>query len=151
VTKLWPLSSWQALAMRLIGELGVRPVLTWGNDAELVAVRAIQAATDNRCLIWPRGSLQELVALLARADLVVGGDTGPVHIAAAVGTPTVSIFRVTDASRNAPRGARHVSLSAQMMCSPCLRRECDRDQECGASVSVDSVADAATRLLGAQR
>lgn len=148
VTKLWPLTSWQKLVKQLITELGVRPVLTWGNDAELTAVQAIQEVCHRRCLIWPRGSLKQLVALLARADLVVGGDTGPVHIAAAVGTPTVSIFRVTDASRNAPRGEQHVSLSAKMECSPCMLKTCDRDQQCAASVSVDSVLAAVKKLLG---
>ena len=95
VTKHWPLVSWQALANKLIDELGIRPVLTWGNDQELSAVQSIQQACNNRALVWPRGSLKDLTALLARADLVVGSDTGPIHIAAAVGTSTVSIFRVT--------------------------------------------------------
>ncbi len=148
VTKLWALASWQQLAGRLIAEKGLRPILTWGNQAELDAVQAIDRHCHQQCLVWPRGSLPELVALLARADLVVGGDTGPVHIAAAVGTPTVSIFRVTDASRNAPRGARHICLSARMECAPCLQKECDRDQECAASVSVSAVADAVQTLLG---
>lgn len=150
-TKLWPLPSWQELARRLVVEVGLRPILTWGNQAELDAVQAIDRHCDQQCLVWPRGSLQELVALLARADLVVGGDTGPVHIAAAVGTSTVSIFRVTDASRNAPRGKGHVSLSAPMECAPCLRKECDRDQECAASVTVSAVADAVQTLLGEDR
>ena len=148
VTKLWPLASWQELAGFLINEQGVRPILTWGSEGELAAVRAIQEANANRCFIWPRGSIKELIALLARADLVVGGDTGPVHLAAAVGTSTVSIFRVTDASRNAPRGAGHVSLSAQMECSPCLRKSCDLDTECGQSVPVAAVIAAVQKLLG---
>ncbi len=149
VTKLWPLSSWQELAGRLVVEMGLQPILTWGNQAELDAVQAINQHCDQQCLVWPRGSLQELVALLARADLVIGGDTGPVHIAAAVGTPTVSIFRVTDASRNAPRGDGHVSLSAPMECAPCLRKECDRDQECSASITADQVAAAVFASLSA--
>jgi heptosyltransferase-1 len=141
VTKHWPLVSWQALANRLIDELGVRPVLTWGNDQELSAVQAIQQACNDRALVWPRGSLKDLTALLARADLVVGSDTGPIHIAAAVGTATVSIFRVTDPKRNAPRGSQHSNVSANMDCSACLRKTCERDAECGLSISVDRVFD----------
>jgi len=148
VTKLWPLSHWQELVGRLISEKGLRPVLTWGSESELAAVRAIQEANDSRCLIWPRGNFKELIALLARADLVVGGDTGPVHIAAAVGTSTVSIFRVTDANRNAPRGEGHMSLSARMECSPCQRKSCDLDQECGQSVTVAAVNAAIEKLFG---
>lgn len=139
VTKHWPLVSWQSLANRLLNELGIRPVLTWGNDQELSAVQSIQRACGDRALVWPRGDLKDLTALLAKADLVVGSDTGPVHIAAAVGTSTVSIFRVTDPKRNAPRGVNHSHISTAMDCSACLRKQCDLDEECGLSIPVDAV------------
>jgi heptosyltransferase-1 len=133
------LASWQALANKLIDELEIRPVLTWGNEQELSAVQSIQQACNNQALVWPRGSLKDLTALLARADLVVGSDTGPIHIAAAVGTSTVSIFRVTDPKRNAPRGRNHSHVSTAMDCSACLRKTCELDTECGLSISVDTV------------
>jgi heptosyltransferase-1 len=139
VTKHWPLASWQDLAKRLVEELGVRPILTWGNDKELAAAKSIQRACDDKAFLWPRGNLKDLTALLAKADLVVGSDTGPIHIAAALGTSTVSIFRVTDPKRNAPRGQGHSHVSAAMDCSPCLRKQCELDQECGLSISVDKV------------
>jgi len=147
-TKLWALENWQLLTARLC-ETGVQPLLTWGNDAELAAAEAIRAASGGRALIWPRGTLPELVALLQCADLVVGGDTGPIHIAAAVGTPTVSLFRVTDARRNGPRGDSHLCLQTPLDCSPCLRKYCERDRECAASITVDVVLAAiTTRLRG---
>jgi len=145
-TKLWPLDRWCNLAAAL-QRRGVRPVLTWGNDAELAAARQILEACHGQAVVWPRGTLPELVALLARADLVVGGDTGPVHIAAAVGTPTVSLYRVTDARRNGPRGDRHIRLQAPLDCSPCLRKACDRDAECGGSIAMAEVLRAVERLL----
>jgi heptosyltransferase-1 len=89
--------------------------------------------------IWPRGTLPQLAALLARAAVVVGGDTGPVHMAAAVGTPTVSFYRVTDGERNGPRGQQHVRLQAPLDCSPCLRKACDDDPVCAKSVGVNEV------------
>lgn len=140
-TKLWALKNWQQLAVRLC-EAGVQPLLTWGNDEELAAAEAIRAASGERAIVWPRGTLPELVALLARADLVVGGDTGPIHIAAAVGTPTVSLFRVTDARRNGPRGGVHLCLQTPLDCSPCLRKSCERDRECAASITVEAVEEA---------
>jgi heptosyltransferase-1 len=146
-TKLWPLQHWQELVRRLVAEDHVRPVLIWGNDAERAAAEAICPAGERGALIWPRGTLPELVALLARADLVVGGDTGPIHMAAAVDTATVSLFRVTDASRNGPRGPRHIRLQAAMDCAPCLRKQCERDEECGRSIGVEQVLDAVRRLL----
>lgn len=146
-TKLWALENWQRLATRLC-DTGIQPLLTWGNDDELAAVETIRAASGDRALVWPRGSLLELVALLERADLVIGGDTGPVHIAAAVGTPTVSLFRVTDAERNGPRGEQHIRLQSPLDCSPCLRKACPHDTDCGESITFAEVLQAVGRLLG---
>ncbi len=147
VTKLWPLESWQQLVRCLVAEKGLRPLLIWGNDAEQQACRIIAESGKGQALIWPRGTLPELVALLARADLVVGGDTGPIHIAAAVGTATVSLFRVTDGTRNGPRGDNHRQLQAPLDCSPCLRKSCERDAECGHSIKADQVVAAIDSLL----
>ncbi len=146
-TKLWPLDCWQQLVEKLCNEDGLRPVLIWGNDTEHEACQEISQASNGRALIWPRGSLPELVALLQRADLVVGGDTGPIHIAAAVGTATVSIFRVTDATRNGPRGERHIRLQSPLECAPCLRKSCQRDDECGHSIGVELVLEGLRSLL----
>lgn len=138
-TKLWPLDLWQDLAAALCEREGLQPVLTWGSEEERLAVEAIRDAAQGRAVVWPRGSLTELTALLQRADVVVGGDTGPVHIAAAVGTPTVSIFRVTDATRTGPRGPQHVRLQVPLDCYPCLQKACNRDVECGHSISAEQV------------
>lgn len=144
-TKLWPLASWEQLAA-LLAEKGLRPILTWGNEEERQAAQSIFAASGERAVIWPRGGLKELVALLSRVDLVVGADTGPVHIAAAVDTPTVSIYRVTDAKRNGPRGEKHIRLQVDLPCSPCLKKTCERDSECGAGISSAKVFVAITTL-----
>ena len=146
-TKLWPLDRWLELAKNLAVEKDRQLVLTWGNNVEKVAAEQIAEVCQGRAVIWPRGTLQELVALLAEARLVIGADTGPIHIAAAVGTPTVSLFRVTDSQRNGPPGDRHIRLQAPMDCSPCLRKSCDLDRECGRSVTVDSVMTAVEKLL----
>jgi heptosyltransferase-1 len=147
-TKLWPLDLWRELAGKLCDLEGCRPILTWGSEEERTAVESIHAASGGGAVIWPRGSLMELAALLERADLVIGGDTGPIHIAAAAGTPTVSLFRVTDAERNGPRGEDHIRLQAPLDCSPCLLKECPRDSECGHSIGVDEVMQASATLLG---
>ena len=145
-TKLWSLKSWKKLAQQLVEQTELMPLLTWGNDVELVAALTISEATAGRALVWPRGSLPELVALLDRVSLVVGCDTGPIHIAAALGTPTVSLFRVTDATRNGPQGENHRRLQTSLSCAPCLRKQCDRDTECAMSISVDDVYQAIIEL-----
>ncbi|MDD2556829.1 MAG: lipopolysaccharide heptosyltransferase I [Desulfuromonas sp.] len=148
-TKLWSLSFWQQLAAKLSQCPDVGLILTWGNDTELKAVKEIQRSTQGRAFIWPRVSLPELVTLLARADLVVGCDTGPVHIAAAVETPTLSMYRATDALRNGPEGAKHIRLQAPMPCAKCLRKQCEYDAQCSTSIRVADVLDAIREIMTA--
>jgi len=146
-TKLWNLESWQQLAIQLVNNTEIIPLLTWGNDDEHHAAQKISQATDGKAIIWPRGILPELVALLARADIVVGCDTGPIHIAAALATPTVSVFRVTDATRNAPLDINHRSLQSTLSCSPCLLKQCERDDECSKSIHVEDVYRSILELI----
>ncbi|MCM2264964.1 MAG: lipopolysaccharide heptosyltransferase I [Desulfuromonadales bacterium] len=149
-TKLWPTANWQTLVCGLEAETGLVPVLTWGSNEERGVVEQLAVAAGGRALLWPRGTLPELAALLARADIVVGGDTGPIHIAAAVGTPTVSMYRVTDGCRNGPRGERHVCLQTPLDCSPCLLKHCEKDLECGLSIPVTAVLHAMQALLAGE-
>ncbi len=137
-TKLWHLDNWCALARRLEQRGDCHLLLTWGNVAEHQAAQMITAAAPT-AHIWPRCSLPQLVALLDAAAVVVGCDTGPIHIAAAVATPTVSLYRVTDAERNGPAGEPHCRLQAPLECSPCLRKQCDDDERCARSIGVDEV------------
>jgi heptosyltransferase-1 len=141
-TKLWRLAFWQELALRLIIALDARVLLTWGNEKEKKAAASIAAAAGRQALVWPKRPLPELMALLASMDLVVGCDTGPVHIAAALGTPTVSIYRATDARRNAPRGTLHRCLQVPLDCAACLRKHCNQDLQCSQAVSVERVFSA---------
>jgi heptosyltransferase-1 len=147
-TKLWSVDNWQKLVRLLLEETTLTPVLTWGNPEERAVVEQIAAVVDGRAVIWPRGTLSEMAALLARAAVVVGGDTGPIHVAAAVGAPTVSIYRATDKLRNGPRGDRHFRLQAPLHCSPCLHKSCEQDNDCRASIAADEVLSALVCLLG---
>ena len=95
-----------------------------------------------------RYSLKGLAALLKKVDLVVGGDTGPLHLAATVGTPTVSLYRSSDGRRSGPRGAGHVVVQSPLDCAACFRTTCDQDEACRRSITVATVAGAVERLLG---
>lgn len=146
-TKLWHLSMWKQLAAKLVKRPETTVILTWGSSDELHAAEQIRSSVDGAAFIWPRGSLPELAALLARADLVVGCDTGPVHIAAATGTPTVSMYRATDALRNGPEGDEHIRLQTPMPCAKCLRKQCEYDAQCSTSIRVADVLDAISRII----
>jgi heptosyltransferase-1 len=82
-----------------------------------------------------------------KVDLVVGGDTGPVHLSAAVGTPTVSLYRASDGKRSGPRGKRHVIVQSPLHCAKCFRTQCDRDEECCRSIKVESILSAIGTLF----
>lgn len=146
-TKLWNLEHWQQLAAKLVDNTDAIPLLTWGNDQEQQAAHSIAKYVAGKAIVWPRGSLPELVALLDRANVVVGCDTGPIHIAAALGTPTVSLFRVTDATRNGPMDENHRCLQSSLTCSPCLLKQCERDEVCSKSIGVDEVYRAIIELI----
>ncbi len=146
-TKLWSLENWCQLACKLRNNCNAALLLTWGNEEEHDAAMAISMATDGYAIVWPRGSLPELVALLDHVNLVVGCDTGPVHIAAALGTPTVSMYRSTDSSYSGPVGANHILLQTPFSCVNCQRKQCEKDAECAASITVD-VAYSAIMEIG---
>lgn len=96
--KLWPLADWVALG-RHLNRLGFACILPWGNTAEEQRCRDLASQLDN-ALVAPRLSLTEAARLLAHARLVVGVDTGLVHLATAMHTPTVAIYVASSPGRN---------------------------------------------------
>jgi ADP-heptose:LPS heptosyltransferase len=95
-------------------------------------------------------NLRQLVALLEGASLVIANDSGPMHIAAAVGTPTIAIFGPTDPARVGPLGSGHQVLAVPVPCGPCFRSgkfpDCPR-AVCLEGVRVSHVMDAVQRAL----
>ena len=100
-SKCWPPDRYGALCQKIRGALGLRCVLNYGpGEDDLVA--AVQAASGKAEAVPYNGSLGQLMALLRNAVCIVGGDTGPLHLAVALGTPSVALFGPTDPSRNGP-------------------------------------------------
>lgn len=134
----------RALRARFPG-LGV--LLSWGNDGERREAEEIRALAGERVELLPRLSLKGLAALYRELGHMMAPDTGPLHIAAAAGARTVSVFRATDGNRNAPCGPGHRFLQAPLPCTACLRKRCPRDAECRASVSPAAAAEQMAALL----
>lgn len=103
--KRWAIEAYRRLGDELAPRLGARVLLCWGPGEEPLA-RAIGHGMHTPPLIPPPTSIREMVALLRRVTLVIGGDTGPIHVAAALGVPTVGLFGPTSARRNGPYGPR---------------------------------------------
>jgi ADP-heptose:LPS heptosyltransferase len=114
--KRWPSESYSTLVRELSGELGERVVLIEGPDERGVA-REIPGAR----VLELRGPLSESAALLERAEIYVGSDSGLAHLAAAVGTPAVTIFAPADPDRVCPYGYRDLVVQPPTPCTPCFQ------------------------------
>jgi len=136
-TKLWPSASWTEVCRRLVREARVEVVLTGGPD-EIAANRAIAAGVDGLVDLTGRTSLKVLAEILRAADLVLCPDTGPMHLAAAVGTPVVALFGPTAPWRTGPFGPDHLVLRTGIECSPCFRKKCP-DPRCLTALEPDLV------------
>lgn len=147
-TKFWREESWLELGKTLLGRFPDSSILfSWGNEAERQVVMRISAAIGPGARVVDRYSLKGLTALLKKVDLVIGGDTGPVHLAAAVGTSTVSFYRSSDGKRSGPRGDNHVIIQSPLPCSRCFRTTCHDDEMCRQSITVDAVLHGVEKLL----
>ena len=107
--KRWPSERFAALARRLGEEAGASTLVVWGPGEEETA-RAVVEGAPGRATLAPATDLLGLLAVLRRASVVVAGDTGPLHLAAALGTPCVGLYGPTRAARNGPYGPGHRAL-----------------------------------------
>jgi heptosyltransferase-1 len=140
--KRWPAERYGFVAQALAKD-GVRAVLNYGPGEENLA-REAEAASDGAAKPM-KCSITELIALTRRARLFIGGDTGPMHLAAALQVPVVAIFGPTDPARNGPYGTRSIVL--RNPASPTTHARNPRPDEAMLEIGVDAVVDAARRLL----
>jgi heptosyltransferase-1 len=91
-------------------------------------------------------TLKTLAALYEKTKFLISTDTGPMHMAAAVGTPVIALFGPTAPCRTGPFGSEHKILRSNMKCSPCFKRQC-RTIDCMKQISVEQVMDAANSIV----
>jgi heptosyltransferase-1 len=126
-------------------------VILWGPGEEALA-RAVAAASAGAAIVAPATALGDLLALSRAAALMVSGDTGPLHLAAAAGTPLVSLFGPTDPERNGPWSPEDVILSRFAACACPYERRCHQPLDwCLDDLPVSEVTAAVQRRLGAVR
>ena len=149
--KRWPAERFGALAVRLREVTGLRSLVLWGPGEEADAA-AVVATASGAASLAPRTRIVDLFTLARGARLVVSGDTGPLHVAAAVSAPVVALFGPTIAERNGPWSADDVVVSRTVNCSCLYRRTCRTGSPCIDEVTVDEVfAAARSRLATATR
>jgi heptosyltransferase-1 len=144
--KRWPAERYGAVA-RGLADLGVRSILNYGpGEEELVQVAAKASGETTKGMSL---TISELIALTRRARLFVGGDTGPLHLAAALRVPVVGIYGPTDPARNGPYGTQSIVLrSSESVTSHERRAEADEGM---LGIGTEAVVGAAEKLLSASR
>lgn len=146
--KRWYPDRFAEVARRLAQELSARVVL-FGGPGETDIAGEIERNLQGRCLnLAGKTSLRQLMALIQRCVFFVSNDSGPMHIAAALGIPLVAIFGSTDHTSTSPYSDRAVIVRKDIDCAPCKLRECPTDHRCMTAVTADDVLDAARTLLG---
>ncbi len=139
-TKLWSDAKFAELADRLITEHDARIVFTGSQSDQEAIDRIVVLMKGEAPNLAGETDLKTLAALYERTDLVVVTDTGPMHLAAAMGTPVVALFGPTAPWRTGPFGSGHQIIRVGLECSPCFNRQC-RSTECMQRIGVEHVLD----------
>ena len=144
--KRWPAERFGAVAAAMHRELGLRSLVLWGPGEQPLA-NAVAAASEGAGEVAPPTSVADLAGIARGAKLMISGDTGPLHVAGAAGTPIVAIFGPTQPARNGPWAAGDISISRVEQCSCHYERRCRKPVPCIDDISADEVIAAVRRRL----
>jgi heptosyltransferase I len=145
-TKLWEPELFAALGDRIMQDFSCRIVFTGSRDDRPI-IENISSKMKRRPLNFAgRTSLKELAYLYGRCRVLITTDTGPMHLAAAMGCAVVALFGPTSPLRTGPYGAEHRVVTSGAACGPCFKKTCD-EWFCMRDITVDSVYDAVKAVL----
>ena len=144
--KRWPAASYAALSDRLIEE-SREVVIIGSKEEEDVTQEVVRRMRRKPIVLTGKTSLEQITAVLALMDLVVTNDTGPAHIAAALGRPTLVIFGPTNPLTTRPFSPLAEILQHPPDCAPCMLRDCPIDHRCMTAITVSEVFERAIALL----
>lgn len=146
VSKCWPAERYGELHRALAPSFGWRGIVTYGPDEESLAQRVMRAAGDPLLVAMPV-ALGPLMALLRRAKFLVSADTGPLHLASALGAPVVGLYGPTDPSRNGPYSSGDVVVRNSHASVTTYRRGASYSPAM-LSITVEQVFEAVERRMG---
>jgi 3-deoxy-D-manno-octulosonic-acid transferase/heptosyltransferase-1 len=144
-TKLWSNLKFAKLADSLIQQYGANVVFTGGSEDRGTVQDIISAMEAKAANLAGETTLRTLASLYEKTDFLVSTDTGPMHIASAVGTPVVALFGPTAPWRTGPFGPDHQVIRVGTECSPCFKRQCSAIR-CMEEISVEQVLDGIQKL-----
>jgi lipopolysaccharide heptosyltransferase II len=148
-TKRWPLASYAVVADRLMAE-GLGPIALIGGPADRNGALEMAGLMRQKPTVLSGETAPGLLpALLRTAAVLVTNDSGPMHVAAAVGTPVVALFGPTSPVRTGPYGENHQVLQKRVPCSPCFSRACSNPDRlaCLTGVAPDQVVEAVRQVF----
>lgn len=149
--KRWPAECFAEVARRLIETCSVRVVL-FGSGADRAITDRIQAAAGPEVVnIAGKTGLKEAMALIARCGLFISNDSGLMHVAGALGIPTVAIFGSTNPVTTSPPGENCTIIRKPLPCSPCLKKKCASDFRCMTLIEPSEVYEAALEMLKSRK
>jgi lipopolysaccharide heptosyltransferase I len=149
LNKRWPPDRFGAVAAALKSRHGLASAILWGPGEEALAQETV-AQSSGAATATDRTTIADIVALARGAAVMVSGDTGPTHIAAAVGTPLVGIYGPTRPARNGPLAADDQTVSRDAICQCHHLRRCKLDRMCLLDIEVAEVVAAVDRRLAAR-
>ena len=144
--KRWPAAFFGAVAASIRETYGLRSLVLWGPGEKPLA-HDVADASAGAAEVSPPTGIPELAGIAHAARLMISGDTGPMHVAAAVGTPLVTLFGPTRADRNGPWALYDIAISRVDRCACLYERRCRRDVACITDIGVDEVLAAVERRL----
>jgi heptosyltransferase-2 len=154
--KRWPAERFAQTAIKVTELVDVRWLIIGGRDDVEISreietrLREAKLAESSIVNIAGKTTLLDLCALLRYCKVLLTNDTGPMHIAAALGTPTVSIWGSTSPELTGPLSPRSVIIREPVECSPCFLRKCPIDFRCMERIQVGTVVKAVLKQLGAE-
>jgi len=148
-TKRWPIDSFRLLSERLMRELNCGIVLLGSRDDIPLAYQFLKEPAQNVLDLTGRTSPKDLIAVVKKLGSMVSGDTAPLHVAAAVGTPVAALFGPTDPKRHMPPAHDAAVFAKRLPCQPCYKGRCHNSEKmaCLNRISVDEVFDAVKKQL----
>jgi len=148
-SKDWNFEGYSRFVRHVVDRLSLHVVLLGGDSVRPFAARLVEKLNSPRIMDLSGNPLVELIAVLKAAAAAIGPDSGPGHLAAAVGTPYVTLFGPTLANRHVPYGCDHLIVAPDLSCAPCYQKQCpEGDKRCMKNIAVEDVAAKIARALG---
>lgn len=145
-TKLWEPERFAHLAERIRKELSCDIVFTGSLHDRSIIKEIIDRMDETVLNMAGKTNLKELAYLYSKCDLLISTDSGPMHIAAAMGCSAIALFGPTAPWRTGPYGKGHVIIRDEIACSPCFKKTCTH-RTCMINIGVDRVFDTVTKAI----